>query len=80
MSDEHYNHYGLTAYGARDLDRRDRVKRGIPSDIQHVLKIIDDLVESQKEICAENKESLSYATLDGLMMAQAAANGNPWPL
>ena len=77
MSDEHYNHYGLTAYGARDLDRRDRVKKGIPSSIEHVLAIIDDCVEKQKE---EGCDIHNLGMLDGMRVIQAVVNGNPWPL
>ena len=78
MSDEHYNHYGLTAYGARDLDRRDRVERGIPSDIQHVLKIIDECVEKLKGDKELDLHGLGM--LDGMLVIQSVANGNPWPL
>ncbi len=77
MSNKHYNHYGLTAYGARDLGRRDRAEKGIPSDIKHVLAIIDDCLEKQKQ---KGTDLHNLGMLDGMLVIQAVVNGNPWPL
>ncbi len=77
MSNEHYNHYSLTAAGARDLDRRERVEKGIPSDIKAVLKVIDECLEKQKE---EGSDLHNLGMLDGMRVIQEVVNGNPWPL
>ncbi len=55
--------------------------------IKEARKLVDVLVEKQKEIVSDRgdlynlaDDLYNLAILDGLMMAQAAINGRPWPL
>lgn len=77
MSNEDYNFFGLTGHGAASLEAELRVRSGKPSTIIDILKIVDNCIEKQKN---EEKDLHNLGMLDGMLVIQAAVNGNPWPL
>lgn len=85
MSNEHYNFFGLTSHGADMIEEESRRKDGKPCTVRAILKIIDDCFEKQKEMYYNSKDRKrsdlhDRGMLDGMLVIQAAVNGNPWPL
>lgn len=77
MGKEIYNFFGLTGYGASQLEQDRLVKDNKPSTVKEILEIVDNCIEQQKE---KEMDLHNIGMLDGMLVIQAAVNGKPWPL
>ena len=51
-----------------------------PDDLKEVKRLIYNLTEQQKLVAGEESDLHNLGMLDGMLVIQAAVEGNPWPL